>query len=48
MKKDGDKFLERSINSADTIGLDVKTYDWLNRFDNIKRDSFLYRKPKKN
>jgi hypothetical protein len=48
VKKNGDKFLEKSIKSADTFGLGVKTYDWLNRFDNIKRDSFLYRKPKKN
>ncbi|MBO3118080.1 hypothetical protein J4050_15110 [Winogradskyella sp. DF17] len=48
VKKDNGKFLQKTINPKDTVGLGVKTYDWLNRFDNIRRDSFLYRKPRKN
>lgn len=46
-KYENNEFKIKTIESKDTIGLNVKTYDWLNRFDNFTRDSFLYRKPRK-
>jgi hypothetical protein len=48
VKKKNDKFLERTIEQKDTIGLGIKTCDWLNKFDNTRRDMFFNHKPSKN
>ena len=48
VKKNNEGFIIKTIKGKDTVGFGVKTYDWLNKFDNFKRDSFFYRKPAKN
>lgn len=47
VKKNENEFKIKTIRPKDTIGLGVKNYEWLNRFDNFSRNSFLYRKPHK-
>ncbi len=47
VKKNENEFKIKTIKPKDTIGLGVKTYDWMNRFDNFSLNSFLYRKPHK-
>ena len=47
-KFEDNEFKIKTIKPKDTIGLGVKNYEWLKRFDNFSRNSFFYRKPHKN
>jgi len=45
--KKQNSFRIKKIRSKDTIGLGVKSFNWLNQFDNTSRDKFFNSRPVK-